>query len=78
MQNKHRLNQLDPAEASGKTKQLFDIAQTKFGAVPNLIRVLGNAPAALATIRSAPRRKRHYLDDEARSRSQKTFRYTTL
>jgi uncharacterized peroxidase-related enzyme len=48
IQNMHRLNQLDPAQATGKTKQLFDIAQTKFGAVPNLIRVLGNAPAALA------------------------------
>ena len=48
IQNMHRLNQLDPAEATGKTKELFDIAQTKFGAVPNLIRVLGNAPATLS------------------------------
>jgi uncharacterized peroxidase-related enzyme len=44
----HRLNQLDPVQATGKTKQLFEIAQTKSGAVPNLIRVLGNAPVALA------------------------------
>jgi uncharacterized peroxidase-related enzyme len=44
----NRLNQLDPARATGKTKELFDAAQKRFGAVPNLIRVLGNSPAALA------------------------------
>jgi len=44
----NHLDQLDPAQATGKTKRLFDAAQNKYGAVPNLIRVLGNAPAALA------------------------------
>jgi uncharacterized peroxidase-related enzyme len=44
----NRINQLDPVHATGKTKQLFDTAQIKFGAVPNLIRVLGNSPSALA------------------------------
>ena len=45
--NMNRLNQPDPGQATGKTKQLFDAAQNRFGAVPNLIRVLGNSPAAL-------------------------------
>jgi len=46
----NRIDQLDPVHATGKTKQLFDVAQSKFGAVPNLIRVLGNSPAALAAL----------------------------
>jgi uncharacterized peroxidase-related enzyme len=43
----NRITQLDPAQATGKTKQLFDVVQAEFGIVPNLFRVLGNAPAAL-------------------------------
>ncbi len=43
----NRIAQLDPAQAAGKTKQLFDGVQGKLGSVPNLFRVLGNAPAAL-------------------------------
>lgn len=43
----NRLTQLDPAQATGKTKQLFDDVQAKLGFVPNLFRVLANAPAAL-------------------------------
>jgi hypothetical protein len=31
------VNQLDPAQAIGKTKQLFDAAQNKYGAVPTLL-----------------------------------------
>jgi uncharacterized peroxidase-related enzyme len=45
--NMNRITQLDPAQTTGKTKQLFDAVQTKLGAVPNLFRVLGTAPAAL-------------------------------
>ena len=41
------INQLEPAQATGKTKQLFDAVQAKLGAVPNLFRVRGTAPAAL-------------------------------
>jgi uncharacterized peroxidase-related enzyme len=44
----NRIAQLDPAQATGKTMQLFDAVQTKLGVVPNMIRVLGTAPAALA------------------------------
>ncbi len=43
----NRITQLDPAAATGKTRQLFDGVQAKLGAVPNLFRVLGNSPAAL-------------------------------
>lgn len=43
----NRIQQLDPRSATGKTKQLFDAVQQKMGVVPNLMRVLGQAPAAL-------------------------------
>jgi uncharacterized peroxidase-related enzyme len=43
----NRIAQLDPAQASSRTKQLFADVQSKLGVVPNLLRVLGNAPAAL-------------------------------
>lgn len=42
-----RIAPLDPQTTSGQAKHLFDGVQGKLGAVPNLIRVLGNAPAAL-------------------------------
>jgi uncharacterized peroxidase-related enzyme len=42
-----RIPQIDPANATGKTKQLLDAVQAKLGLVPNLTRVLANAPAAL-------------------------------
>ena len=43
----NRIAQLDPKTATGKTAQLFEATQKKMGVVPNLVRVLGNAPAAL-------------------------------
>ena len=43
----NRITQLDPAQATGKTKQLFDGVQAKLGVVPNLFRVFGNSTAAL-------------------------------
>lgn len=43
----NRIHQFDPAQANGKTKQLLDAVQSNFGTVPNLARVLANAPAAL-------------------------------
>jgi AhpD family alkylhydroperoxidase len=45
--NLNRITQLDPTKATGKTKQLFDTVQARFGVVPNLFRVLGNSPSAL-------------------------------
>jgi uncharacterized peroxidase-related enzyme len=45
--NVNRIIQLDPVQATGKTKQLFEAVQIKWGAVPNLFRVLGVSPAAL-------------------------------
>jgi uncharacterized peroxidase-related enzyme len=43
----NRIAQLDPAQTTGKAKQLFDAVRAKLGVVPNLMRVLGTAPAAL-------------------------------
>jgi uncharacterized peroxidase-related enzyme len=43
----NRLSQLDPTQAMGNTKRLFDQVQAKLGVVPNVFRVLGNSPAAL-------------------------------
>jgi uncharacterized peroxidase-related enzyme len=43
----NRIQQINPAEATGKAKQLLDAVQSKLGIVPNLTRVLANAPAAL-------------------------------
>jgi uncharacterized peroxidase-related enzyme len=43
----NRIQQIDPATATGKTKQLLDAVQSHLGIVPNLTRVLANSPAAL-------------------------------
>jgi AhpD family alkylhydroperoxidase len=45
--NRNRISPLDPESATGKTKQLFDDIRARLGFVPNLFRVLGNAPSAL-------------------------------
>ncbi len=42
-----RIAPLNPATTTGPAKSLFDGVQAKLGMVPNLFRVLGNAPAAL-------------------------------
>jgi uncharacterized peroxidase-related enzyme len=42
-----RLEQIDPAQATGKVKTIFDALQTRLGLVPNLTRGLANSPAAL-------------------------------
>ena len=43
----NRIQQIDPASATGKARQLLDAVQSKLGIVPNLTRILANAPAAL-------------------------------
>lgn len=43
----NRITPIDPVQATGKTRQLFDSVQTKLGVVPNLFRVFGNSAAAL-------------------------------
>jgi len=45
--DRNRIPPLEPKATAGKTKQIFNEMQAKFGMVPNLFRVLGNAPAAL-------------------------------
>lgn len=42
-----RIQAIDPEEATGKTKSLFDNVQTRMGMVPNIVRTIGNSPAAL-------------------------------
>ncbi|MDI1257073.1 MAG: carboxymuconolactone decarboxylase family protein [Flavobacterium sp.] len=42
-----RIQALNPDEANGKTKELFNTVQSKLGVVPNMMRTMGNAPALL-------------------------------
>lgn len=42
-----RIPALDPTTATGKTKTLLDAVQKKLGRVPNMMRTLAQAPAAL-------------------------------
>lgn len=41
------LKSIEPASATGKTKQIFDSLQKNLGTVPNSMRALANSPAAL-------------------------------
>lgn len=42
-----RLQALNPDQASGKNKDLFNAIHSKFGVVPNMMRTMGNSPAFL-------------------------------
>jgi uncharacterized peroxidase-related enzyme len=42
-----RLTALNPETTTGKSKDLFNAIQSKLGMVPNMMRTLGNSPAAL-------------------------------
>ncbi len=42
-----RIPPIDPANTTGKTRELLDDVQTEWGMTPNIIRTLANAPAAL-------------------------------
>lgn len=42
-----RLTLIDPAEATGKAKQLLDAVQAKLKITPNMTRVMANSPAVL-------------------------------
>lgn len=42
-----RLAQVDPTQATGKVKTIFDALQARLGLIPNLTRGLANSPAAL-------------------------------
>jgi len=46
------LKNIDPASATGKTKQIFDGLQKNLGTVPNLMRTLATSPAALTAYMS--------------------------
>jgi uncharacterized peroxidase-related enzyme len=43
----NRIAPLDPVHTTGPAREIFDRVQSQLGTVPNLFRVLGNAPAAL-------------------------------
>ena len=45
--NQNRIQPVDPDRATGAIKRLFAEVRAKFALVPNLFRVLANAPAAL-------------------------------
>ena len=42
-----RLKALNPEQATGKTKELFNIISSKFGVIPNMMRTMGNSSAFL-------------------------------
>lgn len=42
-----RLQAVDPATATGKTKELFNAVEKKLGSVPNMMRTMGNSVAVL-------------------------------
>jgi uncharacterized peroxidase-related enzyme len=48
----NRIQAVDPAHATGATRLLFSELQVKFTLVPNLFRVLANAPPALEGLMS--------------------------
>jgi uncharacterized peroxidase-related enzyme len=45
--NQNRIHPVDPQHVTGKTRRLLGQVRAKLGFVPNLFRVLANAPAAL-------------------------------
>ena len=42
-----RLKAINPADATGKTKELFNAVEGKLGMVPNMMRTMGNSSAVL-------------------------------
>jgi hypothetical protein len=42
-----RLRAIESSDASGKTKELLDTVQGKFGMVPKMTRVMANSPVVL-------------------------------
>ncbi len=42
-----RLNALSPDQATGKTKELFNAINSKFGVIPNMMKTMGNSSAFL-------------------------------
>jgi hypothetical protein len=42
-----RIPSIQPNEATGKTKELFDSVKAKIGTVPNAIKLLAHSPTGL-------------------------------
>jgi hypothetical protein len=45
--NQNRIHPVDPQHVTGKARRLLEQVRAKLGLVPNLFRVLANAPVAL-------------------------------
>jgi alkylhydroperoxidase family enzyme len=45
--NRNRIHPVDPQHVTGKARRLLEQVRAKLGFVPNLFRVLANAPVAL-------------------------------
>jgi uncharacterized peroxidase-related enzyme len=43
----HGLKPIDPATATGETKELLDVVQQRTGRIPNMVRLMASSPAAL-------------------------------
>jgi uncharacterized peroxidase-related enzyme len=41
------MKSVDPANATGKTKELLDFVQQRTGRIPNMVQLMANSPAAL-------------------------------
>jgi len=65
--NQNRIQPVDPNRATGAIKRLFAEVRAKFALVPNLFRVLANAPAALEGLMGlSAALARGALDEKAR------------
>ena len=52
-----RLTAIDPAQATGETRELLDAAQQTLGRLPNFVRTLASSPAALKGVSACPCRR---------------------
>ena len=74
-----RIQPVDPDHATGPIRRLFAEIQAKFGLVPNLFRVLANAPAALEGLTSlAAALAGGSLDEKAREQLALTIAESNL
>ena len=64
--DQNRIQPVDPDRATGAISQLFAEIRAKFALVPNLFRVLANAPAALEGLMALSALARGALDEKTR------------
>lgn len=61
-----RLTALNPADATGRTKELFNGVQAKLGVVPNMMRTMAQSPAVLEAYLGFNGALTHTLDAKER------------